>query len=227
MNFPYKIINLTQPINENSPTWSNGCGYEPKIILDYKDCDPSTPFKVMGINMELGFGTHLDAPAHCNPQGRYINQLNINDLFLKLYVIDISHRYGAHNHLKLEDVIMFEQKYEPITSNSAVIINTGWHRNWLDKESYHNNYQFPYVDYEAAQYLYNKNIKVLGVDTLSPERPSENFAIHQLFLNNDKLILENIAFNDYLQPIGGFLLMGTLPIMTTECPLSLWAFIPR
>jgi kynurenine formamidase len=223
MEFPYNIISIHHIISPASPSWNNNCGYQSTITLDYPD-NPVSQFKVMSISMECGLGTHLDSPSHCNPQGKMIHQLTPQELFLQLYIIDISDPMGADNYLTIEDIINFELQNGPIAPNSVVIIKTGWSIYWDNKSIYHNNYQFPYVTYPAAQYLFNKDIKALGIDTLSPERPSSDFPIHQLFLNNNKLIIENINTND-LQPTNGcYLLISPLPMATTESPVGLWVF---
>jgi kynurenine formamidase len=64
---------------------------------------------------------------------------------------------------------------------------------WDIPERYHNHYQFPTVSREAAKLLLLRNISGLGIDTLSPDGPDDDYPVHQLLLGANKYIVENVA----------------------------------
>jgi kynurenine formamidase len=90
MTIPYKLVDLTHPLTTSTPSWDNSCGFNHTTSLDYADCTSEVKFRVQGINMPAGIGTHMDAPAHCDSQGKTIDALSLQDCLAPCVVIDIS-----------------------------------------------------------------------------------------------------------------------------------------
>lgn len=123
MNFPYKLIDLTQTLHSSIPTWNAGCGFNHELHIDYADCEGEDKFRVMKMKMHAGIGTHMDAPSHCFPSGRCINNFDISELCMPSVVIDIGSKCHEHYSLTPEDII---DKHGPINKGSCVLVNTGW-----------------------------------------------------------------------------------------------------
>lgn len=219
-----ELIDLTHIINPNIPAWEEGCAFDNKITLDYADSTTSVPFRVQSFHMRAGIGTHMDAPAHCIPGGKTIDQIAIHDLMKPCVVIDISKKSDAHYLLSVNDVMSFENKYGKISENSFVIIHTGWSRYWHNPMQYRNQLQFPSVSAASVEFLLKRNIAGLGIDTLSPDTATSGFPVHQLLLSSGKIIIENMNNTDRLKPVGAYLI--ALPINVsgaTESPVRIVA----
>jgi kynurenine formamidase len=84
---------------------------------------------------------------------------------------------------------------------------------------------FPSISRDAGKLLlHDRNICGIGIDTLSPDRPDDGYAIHELFLGASKFIIENVANARSLAPVGDTIL--ALPLKTdglTEAPIRLIA----
>ncbi len=120
----------------------------------------------------------------------------------------------------------FEQKYGLINSGSFVMIRTGWEQYWSTPKQYHNNHLFPSVSKDAAEYLLQRVVKGIGIDTLSPDRPEDGYPVHKIFLGAGKYIIENVANLKSLPIIGSFIF--ALPLKTkggTEAPIRLIGLI--
>ncbi|EIC06005.1 cyclase family protein, partial [Acetivibrio thermocellus YS] len=63
-----------------------------------------------------------------------------------------------------------------------------------------NNY--PVVDMEFAEFMVERKIKILGMDTPSPDKPP--FPVHRLLLKNEIFILENLANLEALLDVEKF-----------------------
>jgi kynurenine formamidase len=224
MKFSYKLIDLSHPLKEGQPSWDAQCGFAHKNSLDYKDCTTDVKFRVQTIEMSCGFGTHIDAPAHCMPSGKTIDELDLNDLISPCVVIDISQKAHAGYQCTIEDIINFENQYQLIEPHYFVIIWTGWSKYWDFPEKYRNHLMFPTVSKEAAELLIARNILGLGVDTLGPDTPESGYPVHQIMLSQGKYLVENIA---YAPPAtGSFVLIAPLPIVGgTEAPVRLIGLI--
>ena len=218
------LIDLTHIINADIPAWEEGCAFDNNITLDYSDSTKSVPFRVQSFHMRAGIGTHMDAPAHCIPNGKTIDQIAIHDLIKPCVAIDISEKSDAHYLLSVNDVISFENKYGKISANSFVIVHTSWSRYWNNPTQYRNQLQFPSVSVDAAEFLLKRNIAGLGIDTLSPDTEKSGFPVHQLLLSSGKIIIENMNNTDRLKPVGAYLI--ALPINVsgaTESPVRVIA----
>jgi len=228
MTFPYKLVDLTHPLTANMPSWDNSCGFKHTTSLDYADCTSEVKFRVQDINMPAGIGTHMDAPAHCDSQGKTIDAISLQDCLAPCVVIDISEKAHETYLCSMQDILDFEKQYRPIHSGDFVIIHTGWSRHWLTPAQYRNNLQFPSVSKEAAQLLVERDIAGLGIDTLGPDTAESGYPVHQIILGQGKYLVENVANADLLPPVGSTILVAPLYIFGgTEAPVRLIGFIER
>ena len=226
--FPYDIVDLTHSLHPEIPTWDESCGFEHAIDHDY-DPNEICKFRIHKLNFKkASVGTHMDAPAHCVPGGITIDQLPLSDLIAPCALIDVSGFSHENYSVSLKDIETYENKYGLIESGSFVMIRTGWEKFWQTPEKYHNNHIYPFIGAEAAEFLLKRNVVGIGIDTLSPDRPEDNFPIHRLFLGAGKYIVENAANLVSLPPSGSFIM--ALPIKLkdgSEAPIRLVGLIKK
>ncbi len=226
-HFPFNVIDLTHPISPESPSWDTSCGFQHKISLNYEQCSTTTKFRVQTIQMHAGIGTHIDAPAHCIPGGKTIEQLNLNELIAPCVVIDVSKQSHESYQCSKDDVQSFEQKYGKICRGSFVIIYTGWSQFWHQPQQYRNDLKFPSVSEEAALLFLEREIVGLGIDTFSADNAESDYPVHRALLSASKYLVENIAHAEKLPAVGSYSL--ALPILTaggTEAPIRLIGLLP-
>lgn len=223
MIFPFTIIDLTHTLHPGVPTWDDGCGFGQECLHD-EDAAPGNDetFRIMGLHMEAGIGTHMDAPAHLYKDGTPIHALPLQDLCMPCVVIDVTHKAHANYTITDDDILTFEDTYQKIDKDMCVVFHTGWARHWEDRKAYHNNHVFPCVGEDAARLLLARGVRALGIDTLSPDRPENDFIVHKLFLGQGKVLLENVANLSSMPAKGAFVLALPLKIQDgTEAPLRL------
>jgi kynurenine formamidase len=219
-----RVIDLSHSIDQQVPLWSDADQFELSTLLTYDQCTISTKFCVQGIKMPCGTGTHIDAPAHVDPKGLTVDQISLKQLIVPLVVIDFITQ-DAMRQLSVEDVEAHEKKYGIIESDSLVVIKTGWSRYWHNVKQYRNQYQFPSVLKEAAQFLLERNVVALGIDTLSPDGADDTFPVHNLFLGSGKYLLENLSIPVTISSVGLMACVMPLKIKgATEAPCRVFAF---
>lgn len=219
MRFPYQLIDLTHTLDKTIPTWSGGCGFHHQVHMDYSDCGDEYKFRVMTVDMHAGIGTHMDAPSHCIPGGKFIQDFDVNELIMPCVVIDISHKCHERYSLSVQDVADFEVTHGKIAGGVCVFVKTGWGQFWHTPLKYHNNHVFPSVSPEAAERLLERDVDAVGIDTLSPDRPEDGFNVHKIFLGAEKMIIENVANLDSMPSTGSFVLILPMKIKNgTEAP---------
>jgi kynurenine formamidase len=228
-DFPYKVIDLSHSLNEKKPSWNGGCGFTHEAKLNYSDHKENEQgFRVQQIKMHAGIGTHIDAPAHCIPGGATVEALPLEQLIRPCLCIDVSKSAQEDFMLQPEGIDAFEKKHRPIADGDFVIVYTGWDQHWHQADRYRNQYQFPSISANAAKLLLKRNIAGIGIDTLSPDCPSNGFPVHQHLLSAGKYIVENVAQASLLPAVGSFSM--ALPMKgegLTEAPIRLIALIPK
>lgn len=227
IKFPYKLIELTHILTPECASWEGDCGFNHEVLLDYTDCSSESQFKVQAIKMYAGIGTHMDAPAHCIPGGKTIDELSLDELISPCVIIDVSSSANEAFLLSTDEIVSFENQYGAIKQGTFVIVYTGWSTYWNEPDKYRNNLRFPSVSKEAAILLIQRGIIGLGIDTLSPDTPESGYPVHQTVLGAGNYLIENIANAHTMPPIGAFLL--ALPILTkggTEAPIRLIGLVP-
>jgi kynurenine formamidase len=225
MNSPFTLIDLTHSLTPQVPTWNGGCGFDHNLHTDY---DPQAvyKFRTHKIRMHEGIGTHMDAPAHCIPGAKRIDELDLNDLMAPCIVIDVAGKAHERYSLSPQDILEFEQQRGRIEPGRFIIVHTGWSQFWNDPEKYRNNLLFPSIMGSAAELLLERQIVGLGIDTLSPDRSEDGFPVHQLVLGAGKYIIENVTNAPQLPPVGAYSLALPMKIQGgTEAPVRLVGII--
>ena len=133
-------------------------------------------------------GTHVDAPAHTEPDGDTLGAYPIERFVFDAVRIDCRD-FGAREPIPRERI--------PDVEADLVACWTGWDEYWgTDRYLDH-----PYLSPAAAEISVERGFDV-AVDSLNPDpTPTENaaedgpegFAAHHALLGNDLLILENLT----------------------------------
>lgn len=124
-------------------------------------------------------GTHIDAPAHMVEGAKTLDAF-MPDRFIG------QGKYIAvtGNEISLDDV-----KTAGIELEDIVIFDTGMAQQFGEPSYYQS---FPVLTADAAAYLVQLKVKMVGSDTCSFDRDA-NFPIHKMLLGSDILLLENLA----------------------------------
>lgn len=193
-----KKIDLTHPLDESVPTWTGGCGFRLEIKMDYPE-----GLRVQSLKSHAGVGTHMDAPSHFIEGGKNIGEVVLDDLIVPFCVLDISQKRDPDLFIQKEDIEAFERKEGKIPKKALFAAYTGWDKFWKEPEKYRNRdregrMHFPGFSQEAAEYLLEKGVSGIGIDTLSPDgsnngKGAKTYPVHLAILGAGKYILENLA----------------------------------
>lgn len=136
-------------------------------------------------------GTHIDAPYHFEQNGIKIDQIPLDCLIGRVTVFTIENK---------EKIDLADVKPLKLEDKKRIIFKTINSTYWKLPEF---RSDFVYVTKEAAQYLVDSDIKLVGIDYLSIEEFGNKQAdTHHIFLGNGVVIIEgldlqNIAAGDY------------------------------
>jgi kynurenine formamidase len=223
---PYFLIDITQPLHENVPSWEDEIGFKRTLDTDY-----DLLFRTETFWMRAGIGTHMDAPSHYVPGGKNIEGIDIENLFLKLVCLPCNPSLDPDFKLKKKDIEEYEASFGAIKEGSFVLVSTGWHQFWENPKKYRNEDEtkkmhFPGVALEAAELLLEKKIAGLGIDTLSSDGGDYSCPVHKLLLSANIFLVENIADCQKVPSSGAYIMLMPLKIRgATEAPIRAVVFI--
>lgn len=166
---------------------------------------------VVAVHLGSHTGTHIDAPSHSVEGGRTMSAVHLDELSGMAAVIRISG-------LSAGEEIAFSRFSDQVGDDlpPIVIIATGWDRSFGTGDYL----DHPYLAPDAAAELSGRGMRVLGMDTLSPDRTlqeegSFQLPVHDLILGGNGLIIENLRGVTEL-PDRCWLGLFPLPLQDTD-----------
>lgn len=146
---------------------------------------------VTRINMSVHTGTHIDAPYHFIREGQTVENIDINLLTGRVYVL----------HLPDADLITLDMvENSPIPPRTKrVLFRTRNSDHWASGE--HRTFDTGYVALspEAADYLIGRGVKLIGVDYLSVAPFNDVVTTHQILLGSGIVIVEGLNLSEVSQ----------------------------
>jgi arylformamidase len=154
------------------------------------DHDANCVVSVTRLSASAHTGTHVDAPRHFFADGPSIDDLPLEAFIGDGVVLDLVRPPGGP--VTADDLGSATPRIE---AGDIVFLRLGFGERFGD-DAYRDH---PYVTEDAARMLVDRGIRMLGVDTLSPELPHHRraagfeFPVHRLLLGAGVLIVENLG----------------------------------
>ncbi len=228
MNFlnNFTLVDLTQKVDKNTPTYTGDCGFKTKKLLDYHQGACVVEYYCLA-----GCGTHMDAPSHFIPNGRNIADLALDEICAPVCVIDMSEKLTKDAKITLKDFEKYEKEYGEIPKDSVVVGNTRWSQYWSDPKIYRGEGKFPHCptfSSDVGDLLIKRDVRGVGIDTFSPDKLEDNFPLHKLLLGSNKFIIENLTNLEKLSKKGSYLIALPLKIEKgPESPIRAIGLVPK
>jgi len=154
------LIDLTHPLEHGQPNFP----YDPKLSVLVHNTVESIGYNITQLSMSTHQGTHLDAPFHFFNDGRPVDQLPLQWCFGPAVLIDLAPG-GALPARTPITIDMLQPHAEKFTPGARVIYRTGWDRAFGTPEFFA---AFPSLQLEAARWIADRGIRLLGMDTPTP-----------------------------------------------------------
>lgn len=199
------LIDLSHTIEHGLVTYK---GLPAPVICDYLSraesrarYAPGTEFQIARIDMVANTGTYLDCPFHRFEHGKDLSEITLKS-FTDLEGIVISVPYTESLAVTLDHVRNHEIR------GRAVLIHTGWAEHWNTEKYYEHH---PYVTAEAAAYLRDCHVALVGIDSHNIDDTTGNDRpVHTTLLGADILLVEHLC-NLHLLPHEGFTFSAVPP----------------
>ena len=185
-----KIIDVSLDIETGMPTC--GTPWHQKVEIERLGRIDSVGRNTSRIVLGSHSGTHMDAPLHFIDSSNDISKLDINLLCGEISVIDFSN-FGQGDVVNLEDV-------KKIEVTERMLFRFDWFKKWKTNDFYKS---FPYFSKEAVVYLYESGMRLMALDTPSPDDGSainstgdDDSPNHKYLLKNNVIIVEYLCNTD-------------------------------
>lgn len=175
------IIDITLGISPELPVWPG----DPVIVLEQvESMDRGAHANVTRLSMSAHTGTHVDAPHHFLNDHRTVENLPLDILTGKCFVLDLSDNEG---HLDSSDF----QTADIPHGTTRLLIKTQNSARWQagEKEFFTG---FLGITEDGAHWLVEKGIKLVGVDYLSIAPYKQSIPTHTVLLKAGIIALEGV-----------------------------------
>jgi len=199
-------IDLSHTLEEDIPAWPTHARFGRVLHESYDYGDPALHH---GLTMSEHTGTHMDAPLHFVREGpaHYgTDEIPLARLVCRAATMDVT-SLGAGDLLTVAHIEAWEKEHGPITPNDAVLVRYGWDERWATgPEGRRFLEDWPGLSGDAAKYLVEKRVSLVGCDTLAVDTAgSETNPAHHALLGNEVYVVENLKNLDALPPFALFL----------------------
>jgi kynurenine formamidase len=190
-----KLIDLSHTIFDGLITYK---GLPAPIICDYlsrenskKFYEEGTGFQIGKIEMVTNTGTYIDCPFHRFEHGKDLSQITLEQC-AELAAITIN----------AKDATAIGREYfeGKEIGDKAVLVYTNWARHWNSPQYFEGH---PYLTAEAAEYLRDYGVKLVGIDSHNIDNTAGNSRpVHTTLLGAEILIVEHLCNLDKLPESG-------------------------
>jgi len=195
---PTRLVDLSHTIEHGMTTYP---GLPGPIICDYLSREASRSHYAKGVQFQIGkiemvanTGTYVDSPFHRYASGKDLAQLSLESLAaLDAVVVRVSPGSGR---------AISPGAFKGVSvRGKAVLVQTGWDTHWRT-DRYLSGH--PYLTAEAAQYLLEQEVTLVGIDSLNIDDTGDAARpVHTALLGADVPIVEHLC-NLGALPAGGF-----------------------
>ena len=202
-----QIVDLSQPI-------ANGMfhsrRYPPPRLEQLSSVDKDG-VSVTHASFAVHSGTHVDAPTHFLPGAESITDISVHRFVGDGLVVSVDR--GPREEISADEVL---PAVEAFGRDAMLCLRTGWDVHYGDAEAYR---QYPYLSLDLAHGLVALGVRMLAVDTPSPDLPEGprpkgfDWPVHRILMGGDVLITEQVVRLDRVE--GKRFRLHALPIALT------------
>jgi arylformamidase len=168
------IIDLSVELNEQTPIYPG----DPTTKVEKAAIMERDGYTDHYVSIGTHVGTHVDAPIHMLADGKTLDQYPVERFVGRGRYIKVDNKSFDLAKIKSTD----------LQAGDIVLFHTGM-SDVYNEPAYYDDY--PAIPKEVAEYLVEKQIKMVGVDTCSVDH--EPFDVHKILLGGNVLIIENLT----------------------------------
>lgn len=192
-------LDVTYPISPEMAVWPGQPQTERHRV---SSIDEGKDSNVSVLTMSTHTGTHMDAPLHFYKDGTDITAAPFEALLGSVRVAEVPGSVVSSAEIK-----SYEKRTRALAAGERIFFKTAnSQKDWLTEPF---NEAYVAVDAEAAQYLVERKIAVVGVDYLSVAPFNDTFHTHRTLLGVGVWVIEGLDLRHVQE---GYFEMIALPL---------------
>ena len=179
------IYDVSVPLTNEMPSYPGDPGIQ---IRDWYSLSNGDPANVTHLSFGAHTGTHVDAPAHFIEGAKKVESLPLDVLLGKVQVIEV-----PEDQLSIDEQFVRVNYLQGLT---RVLFKTRNSRFWGELNAGFRE-DFTYLELDAAKYLAQAGVKLVGIDYLSIEQfGQKNHPTHLVLLTEGVVIVEGLNLSE-------------------------------
>lgn len=183
-----KIIDLSLPIEEGMMTFPTH--WHPVVEITILGRHGVEGRETRKLVLGTHIGTHADAPRHFIPGGSTIDEVPLEILIGPATIADFT---GCKPLYEI-DVPELQQKMGPRIP-TRLILRTCWSQYFGNIKFYN---EYPFLSENAAQWLVDSGVRLIAMDTPSPDNPAHSRGTAKDSPNHKILLGAGVVLVEYL-----------------------------
>ena len=183
------MIDISMDLDENTLVWID----DPKPKLKALARIPNAPINFTWLDFGAHAGTHIDAPFYLFNDKWKSNEILLELLNGDCQVLDLT---------EVDDMINLNHLKSKQIKSTRILLKTK--NSYDDLKTY--NPKHIALSEEAARYLVEKGVKLIGYDYQSFEREGKN-VIHRIFMERDVICLDNLRLSQTEEKVYELILL--------------------
>jgi kynurenine formamidase len=236
-----EFVDLTHAFHPGIPHWPGFDG-ERRVTTYYYDEGIGTKghgFLAHHYKIPGQWGTHVDPPAHFVKGKRFLDDIPVKEMLLRLVVVDVSAKAGANPdyRISMDDIRAWETNYGLIPADSFVAMRTDWSKKWPNAKAMRNEDEkgvahYPGWSKEVLRYLYEeRKITASGHETTDTDpgiaTSNGDYSLETYILSQDKYQIELLTNLDKVPEYGAIVVVAfPKPKKGSGFPARVFAILP-
>ncbi len=183
-----KIVDLSLPIEEGMMTFPTY--WHPVVEVTILGRHGIEGRETRKVALGTHTGTHADAPRHFIPNGGTIDEIPLDVLIGPATVAD----FTGCKALQPIDVADLKQKVGDKVP-PRLILRTGWSEHFGNLKFYN---EYPFLSENAARWLVENGVRLIAMDTPSPDNPAHSRGTPKDSPNHKVLLGAGVVLVEYL-----------------------------
>ncbi len=176
-----KIFDISLPLSPNLSVWPG----DPPIVLEQvASMDAGDDCNLTRLTASVHSGTHVDAPHHFLNDGRTVEQLPLEVLTGRCYVVQLPDGVDMITADALERMSL-------PTGITRLLFGTRNSRWWMRGETVFQE-DFVAISADGARWLAEHRLQLIGIDYLSVAPFNDSIPTHQVLLQAGIILLEGL-----------------------------------
>ncbi len=179
-----QLIDITVPLHPNLPVWPGGP--QPNIIHKMRMSDGDEA-NVTHLDIGSHTGTHIDAPLHFVDGGKTTLEIPLENLVGPCQVVD----FRGKASITAADLAALHLPQ----GTEKLLFKTDNSQLWKDM-AHPFNEDFCALTADAAQWVVDNGIHLVGIDYLSIQLYHDSFETHVILLSKETVIVEGLDLRE-------------------------------